>query len=73
MDSRRGCKETYIVRSVRVVVHTTEERSRRVAANVLGNQVWTTGVLVDEVRHIVDEASDDNKWAFQRLLLVCDR
>ena len=63
---------TYIVGSVRVVVDTAEERGCRVLANVLEEQMATTRVLVDKVRDIVNEASDDDERPLDALVLDCD-
>ena len=64
-----GGKVTYVVRSVRVVVHTAEERRRRVAADVLREKMTATGVLVQEGRNIVDEARNEDQRTLLRLLL----
>ena len=64
---------TYIVRGVRVVVHAAEECRRRVFANVLGEQVRTTRVRVEERRHVVDEAGHQDKRARRGLLLDCKK
>lgn len=48
------------MRSVRVVVDTAEERSRRILADVLNEQVSTTRVLVKEVGDVVNGATDDD-------------
>lgn len=55
--------------SVRVVVHTAEERGSRILTDVLDDQVATAGVLIDEVRHVVDEASDDDERPCNALFL----
>lgn len=39
-------EDTYVVSCVRVIIHTTEESSRRVFAKVLSEEVSATGVLV---------------------------
>lgn len=52
-----------------MIVDTTEERSRRILANHLRNEVATTRVLVHERRDIVDETSDDDQRALRGLLL----
>lgn len=57
--------------SVRVVIHTAEEGCRRVLANHLDQEMRATGVLVDEVRHVVDEAGDQDKRALLGLFLDC--
>lgn len=64
-------RDTYVVRSVRVVIYTAEKRGCRVATDVLDEKVTTTWVLIKEVGDVVDEASDDNQRAFHSLILDC--
>lgn len=64
-------KGTYVVGSVRVIVYTAEERGRRVLTDVLDDQVATARVLVDKVRNVVDEASDDDEGPLAALFLDC--
>ena len=45
---------------VRVIVDTTEERSRAILADHLRDEMAATGVLIDERGDIVDETSDNN-------------
>ena len=54
-----------------MVVDTAEERSRRILANHLRDEMTTTRVLVHERRNIVDEASNDDQRALSSLLLDC--
>ena len=61
-------RKTYVVRSVRMIVDTTEEGGRRILADVLHDQVATARVVVNQSRHIVNEASDDDQRPLQRLL-----
>lgn len=68
---QRFIDRTYIVGSVGVVVDTAEERGCRVLANVLDQQMATTRVLVDKVRDIVNEASDDDERPLDTLVLDC--
>ena len=56
-----------------MVVNTTEERSRRIAADVLDEQVTSTWVLIEEVGDVVDEAGDDDQGTLLGLLLDCMR
>ena len=63
---RRG---TYVVRGIRVVVHATEERCRRIASDVLDKQMTATGMFFQEVRDVMDEAGDDDKRTLGTLLL----
>lgn len=60
------------MRSVRVVVNTAEERRRRILADHLDEQVRATGVLVDEVCHVMDEAGDEDEGTLLGLLLDCE-
>lgn len=62
-------EETYVVSSIRVVVDTTEERGRGVLADELDQKMATTGVLVHEVGHVVDESSEDDNGTLGSLLL----
>ena len=62
-------QRTHIVRSVRMVIDTTEERGRRIFANHLDQEVRTARVLLDEIRHIMDESGDEDQRSLQRLLL----
>ena len=61
-------RPTYVVSCVRVVIDTAEECRRRVLANVLGEQVTATRVLVHEVRDVVDEARNDDQRPLLGLL-----
>lgn len=69
-EARQG--RTHIMRSVGVVVDATEEHSGSILADVLQDQVATTRMLVDQLRYIVDEASDDDQRPLQRLLPDCN-
>ena len=55
--------------SIRVVINTTEESRGSVLADVLGEEMAASGVLVQEGRDIVDEAGYKDEWALSRLLL----
>ena len=55
-----------------MVVNTTEERSRRIAADVLDEQVTSTWVLIEEVGDVVDETGDDDQRTLDRLFLDCE-
>ena len=59
------------MRSIRMIVNTAEERSRRILANHLRDEVTTTRVLIHERRNIVNETSDDDQRALGSLLLDC--
>ena len=54
---------------IRVVIDTSEESRGSVLADVLGEEMAASGMLVQEGRDIVDEAGDENEWALSRLLL----
>lgn len=47
-----------------MVIDTSEERSSRILANHLVQQVLATRVLIHERGNIVDEARDENQVAF---------
>ncbi len=55
--------------SIRVIVDTTEERSRRILADHLRDEVTATRVLIHERRDIVNETSNDHQGALGGLLL----
>lgn len=57
------------MRSVRVVVDTAEESRRSVLTDVLGEEVTSTGMLVNEGRNIVDVTSDNDQGTLQTLFL----
>ena len=59
---------TYIVSRVRVVVHSTKECSRSVLANVLREKRAASRVVIHKVTEVVNEASNNHKWAGLRLL-----
>lgn len=59
-----------VVRSIRVVVDTAEERCGGVFANVLDEEMATAGMLFEEGGDVVDESGDDDERAFDTLLLV---
>lgn len=52
-----------------MVVDTAKERGRGILADELDQEVATTGVLVNEVGHVVDESSEDNHGTLGSLLL----
>lgn len=63
-----GERESHVVCRIRVIVHATEECGSRILADVLHDQVATARVVVNQSRHIVNEASDDDQRPLQRLL-----
>ena len=63
-------RKTYVVRSVRMIVDTTEECSRSVLADVLGEEMTATRVFFEERRNIVDETGDNDEGTLDALLLV---
>ena len=64
-------ENTHIVCSIAVVVDATKKGRCGVSANVLGKEMATTRMLVQEVRNIVDEAPNADQWTRLGLLLVC--
>jgi len=56
-----------VVRRVGMIIDTSEESSGRILADVLGQQVLATGVLLHERRDIMDKARDENQVA-----LLCE-
>jgi len=63
-------QNTYIVRSIAMVVNATKERRCGVPTNVLREKMPSTRVLVQEVRNIVDETSNADQWPRLCLLLI---
>ena len=59
-----------VVSSVGVIVDTTEECSRSVLADVLGEEMTATRVLFEERGNIVDETGDNDERTLDALLLV---
>lgn len=53
----------YIVRGIGMIIDTAEERCGSVFADVLDDEVGSSGVLFDEGRDIVDEAGDEDEGA----------
>lgn len=62
-------RKTYVVRSVRMIVDTTEEGGRRILADVLCEEMTSTWMLVHEICKVVDEPSDSDERTALRLLL----
>ena len=69
MEDTDALHREQVVRRVGVVVDAAEERSRRVLADELDDEVRAAGVLVDEGRDVVDEAGDEDERAGRGLLL----
>ena len=69
MEDADALHREQVVRRVGVVVDAAEERSRRVLADELDDEVRAAGVLVDEGRNVVDEAGDEDERAGCGLLL----
>ena len=69
MEDTDALHREQVVRRVRVVVDTAEERGRRVLADERDDEVRAAGVLVDEGRDVVDEAGDEDERAGRGLLL----
>ena len=59
-----------VVSSVRVIVDTTEECSRSVLADVLGEEMTATRVFFEERGNVVDETGDNDEGTLDALLLV---
>ena len=52
-----------------MVINTTEECGRSVLADHLDEEMRTSRVLIDKVRHIVDKAGDEDERTLLGLLL----
>ena len=61
MGEGRWNEEAYIVSRMRVLVRAPEKGSRRVGAYSVGEQLPAARVLVQERRHVVDEARDEDE------------
>ena len=53
-----------------MVIDAAKESCCRILANILDQEVTTTGMLVKKVRDIVNEASNDDQGTLSRLLLI---
>ena len=53
-----------------MIVDTTEECSRSVLADVLGEEMTATRVLFEERGNVVDETGDNDEGTLDALLLV---
>ena len=65
--------KTYIVCSIAVVVHPTEEGSRGISANVFGQKVPAARMLIKEVGHIMNETGNADQGTCLGLGLVYTR
>jgi hypothetical protein len=61
--------KTYIVSSVRVIIHATEERRSRDLAYILDHRMAFTRLLVREVVQVVDKTGREHKGSLAGLLL----
>jgi hypothetical protein len=52
-----------------MIIDATEKSCRRILAYLLDQQIGTTGVFINEVGDIMNEASNDNQRSPQRLFL----
>lgn len=52
-----------------MVVDTTEESCRRILANELDKKMRASRMFVNEIRHVMDEARNEDERALGRLLL----
>ena len=64
--------QTHIVRSIRVVIRPTKERSSRVSSDVCLKNLPATRVIVKEPFHVMYETSHEDERPHSRLLLVCN-
>lgn len=62
--------KAYIVRSIAVVIHSTEEGSGSISTNVFGQKMPASWVFIKEVGHIVNETSDADQGTRLSLRLV---
>jgi hypothetical protein len=60
---------THVVGSVRMVIHTTEERGSSIFADELDQEMGTSRMLVNEIRNIMNESRDEDERSFSSLLL----
>jgi len=59
----------YVMSGVGVVINASEEGGGGVLADVFGEEVTAAGVFVHEGGDVVDEAGDEDEWAFEGLFL----
>jgi len=52
-----------------MVINTTKERGRSVLADHLDEEMRTSRVLINKVRHVVDKAGDEDERTLLGLLL----
>ena len=52
-----------------MVIDTTKERRRRIFANILHKKMSPTRMLIDKIRHVVNESRDENQGTLGRLFL----
>lgn len=45
----------YIMCSIRVLIYTAEKSKRRILANILGENMTASGMLIDKSRNVMDE------------------
>jgi hypothetical protein len=60
---------TYVVSSVGVIIHATKESCCRILANELGDKMCSSRMFRGKCSDIVDEAGNEDQWAFGALLL----
>jgi hypothetical protein len=61
MNDRIGVNNTYIVRSIAVIVHSTEKGSSSISTNLLGQKVLASWVFIKEVGHIMNETTNTDQ------------
>jgi hypothetical protein len=62
--------KAYIVRSIAVIIHSTEKGSGSISTNVLRQKVPASRVFVKEVGHVVNETSNADQGTCLSLRLV---
>lgn len=65
-----GGSKAYIVRSVAVIIHSTEKGSGSIFANVLGQKVPASWMFIEEVGYVMDKTSDTDQGTRLGLGLV---
>lgn len=65
-----GDSKAYIVRSIAMIIHSTEEGSGGILTNVLGQKVSASWMFIKEVGHIMNETSDTDQRTRLGLSLV---
>lgn len=70
MNEWNGGSKAYIVRSITVIIHSTEKGSGSISTNLLGQKVSASWMFIKEVGHVMDKTSDTDQGTRLGLGLV---